>query len=236
MFVGCIASLAYGAEYGQYKLGKEYYIGSALYKPREVESLTQEGYASWYGAEFHNKSTANGAIFDKNLYTAAHRTLPMPSVIEVENLENGKKIVAVVNDRGPFTSNDSRILDLSEQSANELGFIEAGTAYVRIKYLASETEKLRNGSFVKTGSTSGLIINSNVGKSWPIYITVGNFFSFDNAMAVHDALCEKGCVIESIKSDEFEYYSIKIGFDDESYAQDALDDLHKIGYSSATIG
>ena len=80
--------------------------------------------ASWYGPKFHNKVTANGEIFNKNLLTAAHRTLPMPSMVKVTNLENGRSIMLRVNDRGPFAK--ERIIDLSEYAAGKLGFKEQG--------------------------------------------------------------------------------------------------------------
>lgn len=95
--------------------------------------LMQQGAASFYGAGFHGRPTANGERFDRNLPTAAHRTLPLGSVVRVTNIANGKSVVVRVNDRGPYHGN--RILDLSEGSARDLGFIDQGTARVRIERL-----------------------------------------------------------------------------------------------------
>ena len=86
-----------------------------------------------YGADFHMKATANGETFDMNAVTAAHTTLPLPSMVEVTNLDNGRRLTVRVNDRGPFVGN--RIIDLSQEAARQLGFERAGLANVRVRYL-----------------------------------------------------------------------------------------------------
>ncbi len=94
----------------------------------------EEGLASWYGGNgdgFEGKPTANGESFDPEALTAAHKTLPLGSILEVENIDNGKKVLVRVNDRGPFVK--GRILDLSRRGAKQLGFIGQGTAQVRIR-------------------------------------------------------------------------------------------------------
>ncbi|HJV90590.1 MAG TPA: septal ring lytic transglycosylase RlpA family protein [Holophagaceae bacterium] len=94
----------------------------------------EEGLASWYGGNgdgFEGKPTANGESFDPEALTAAHKTLPLGTILEVENLDNGKKVLVRVNDRGPFVK--GRILDLSRRGAKQLGFIGMGTAQVRIR-------------------------------------------------------------------------------------------------------
>ena len=101
----------------------------------------ETGIASWYGPNFHGKYTANGEIFDQNLITAAHRTLPLPSVVQVTNLENGRTISMRVNDRGPFAKN--RIIDISRRGAQLLGFKEKGTAKVKVKILPDESRRIK---------------------------------------------------------------------------------------------
>ena len=94
----------------------------------------EEGQASWYGGNgdgFEGRPTANGELFDPEALTAAHKTLPLGSIIEVENLENGKKVLVRVNDRGPFVR--GRILDLSKKGARQLGFLGQGTATIRLR-------------------------------------------------------------------------------------------------------
>lgn len=140
--------------YGTYKVGNPYSIGGKMYYPKEYAHLQEEGFISWYGPGFHNKKTSNGAIFNKNTYTAAHKTLPMPSVVELTNLENGKRVILVVNDRGPFSESQSRILDVSERIAQEMGFSSAGVTRGRIKLLPKETADLKAGRYVKLGMIS----------------------------------------------------------------------------------
>lgn len=121
------------------KIGKPYRVGDEVYRPHYDPSYVEEGMASWYGPDFHGKSTANGERYNQWAMTAAHRTLPMPSMVKVTNLKNGKSIMVRVNDRGPFSS--GRIIDLSRAAAEELDMIGAGTARVRLEYLKPETEQ-----------------------------------------------------------------------------------------------
>ena len=93
-----------------------------------------DGIASWYGPNFHNKKTANGEIYNQNAYTVAHRILPLGSIIKITNLENSKKIYARVNDRGPYKK--KRIVDVSKKIATELGFIDKGTARVKLDIIS----------------------------------------------------------------------------------------------------
>ena len=106
-----------------YKIGTPYKINGKWYYPAVDYDYEEIGIASWYGPGFHRKKTANGEIFDQNKVSAAHRTLPMPSVVRVTNLDNGKVLPEVrINDRGPFAGN--RIIDLSKKSRTRTGFYE----------------------------------------------------------------------------------------------------------------
>lgn len=115
-----------------YKVGKPYEVNGRWYYPKEDPGYAKVGVASWYGDEFQGRLTANGEIFDMNRLSAAHTTLPLPSMVEVTNLENGRAIVVRVNDRGPFAR--ERIIDLSREAARQLGFEHQGTARVRVRY------------------------------------------------------------------------------------------------------
>jgi rare lipoprotein A len=121
------------------KVGNEYEIAGVKYKPKAVDSYDVVGIASWYGDQFHGKLTANGEVFDMNELTAASPDLPMPAFVEVTNLDNGKKIIVRVNDRGPFAG--GRVLDLSKRSAELLGFQNQGTARVRVVLLKNITDQ-----------------------------------------------------------------------------------------------
>jgi rare lipoprotein A len=130
---------SYGGQSGgtsapSYKVGKPYQVAGQWYQPVEDESYDRTGTASWYGPKFHGKRTANGEIFNENALTAAHRTLPMPVLVRVTNLENGRSVVLRVNDRGPFAHN--REIDVSRRAAQLLGFEGKGTANVRVQYVS----------------------------------------------------------------------------------------------------
>lgn len=119
------------------KIGKPYAVGGKMYYPSHDVSYDEVGMASWYGPGFHGKQTANGERFDQDAITAAHPTLPMPSLVRVTNLENGRSTIVRINDRGPFKS--SRIIDLSRGTARKLGV--TGLAKVRVQFLQAETEQ-----------------------------------------------------------------------------------------------
>jgi rare lipoprotein A len=124
---------------GAYKVGNPYQIYGVWYYPKVDYDYTETGIGSWYGPKFHGKPTANGETFDQNLVTAAHRTLPLPSLVRVTNLDNGRSIKVRVNDRGPFAH--SRIIDMSRKGAQLLGFQRQGTAKVRVEILAEESRQ-----------------------------------------------------------------------------------------------
>lgn len=121
---------------------RPYVIKNKMYVPQKHFELVQTGIASYYGGRdgFHGARTANGERFNMFQLSAAHKTLPLPSMIMVENLENGKKLVLRVNDRGPFSSR--RILDVSVAAARRLGFYHKGCTKVRIYTLVSDSLNL----------------------------------------------------------------------------------------------
>lgn len=122
---------------GVYKVGKPYQVNGVWYYPAEDYSYSETGIASWYGPGFHQKVTANGEVYDQNELTAAHKTLPMPSLVRVTNLDNGRSLVVRINDRGPYAN--GRIIDMSRRGAQLLGFEGTGTAKVRVQILAEES-------------------------------------------------------------------------------------------------
>ena len=133
---------------GRYKIGSPYQIKGIWYYPAVDYSYNKTGIASWYGPGFDGKMTANGETYDQNALTAAHKTLPMPSIVQVTNLENGRSIKVTINDRGPYAF--SRIIDMSRRGAQLLGFHRKGTAKVHVEILADESRmlahSLRNGA------------------------------------------------------------------------------------------
>jgi rare lipoprotein A len=129
-------------EGGIYKVGNPYQVEGVWYYPAEDYKYVEEGVASWYGPDFHGKRTANGEKYDMNALTAAHPTLPLPSIVNVTNLDNGRQVKLRINDRGPFKS--KRIIDISRQGAQLLGFEAQGTARVRVEIDPTESLTIKN--------------------------------------------------------------------------------------------
>ncbi|MCO4316583.1 septal ring lytic transglycosylase RlpA family protein [Phyllobacterium sp. 21LDTY02-6] len=118
---------------GRYQVGKPYQVAGRWYYPKEEPGYVRKGKASWYGAAFHGRLTANGEVYDTNHLTAAHPTMPLPSYARVTNMANGSSVVVRVNDRGPYHGN--RVIDLSQRAASMLDYQHTGTADVKVEYV-----------------------------------------------------------------------------------------------------
>ena len=103
----------------------------------------EEGSASWYGEPFHGRQTSNGEVYDMYGFTAAHRTLPLPTYVQVTNLSNNRSVVLRVNDRGPFIDPEDRIIDVSYSAAEMLGMLGPGTARVSVRALEPWQSRVR---------------------------------------------------------------------------------------------
>lgn len=143
------------ARYGNHSpytvLGKTYTVlpSSKGYRER--------GMASWYGSKFHGRRTSSGEVYDMHLATAAHKSLPLPTYVEVTNLDNGRKMIVKVNDRGPF--HDGRIIDLSYAAAIKLGVDKTGTARIDVRAIdvrnsKRSSVKVSDGTFLQVGAYS----------------------------------------------------------------------------------
>jgi rare lipoprotein A len=159
-----------------------YVINNKRYYPiPTAHGYDEKGIASWYGPDFHGRRTSNGEIYDMHAMTAAHKTLPMNTMLLVKNLENGRKTVVRVNDRGPFIR--GRIIDLSYKAAKKLGTVAKGTARVEIIALGEKSKGSRNGS--------GELIYSDltVGE---FYVQIGAFVNKVNAIKLQKRFTEAG--------------------------------------------
>ena len=134
------------------------------------ESFEQRGVASWYGPKFHGRKTANGEVYNMYDLTAAHRYVPFGTELAVTNLNNGRRVIVRINDRGPFIKN--RVIDLSYKAAKKLDMIGTGTAPVRLRVHAAAPP-------------------SRAGRS-TFYIQTGSFRKLDNAETMHSRLIERG--------------------------------------------
>lgn len=135
-----------GTPYRAYIVGQPYQINGRTYYPREDFDYDRTGTASWYGSDFHGRRTANGETYDMNALTAAHPTLPMPTIVRVTNLDNGRNVIVRINDRGPFA--EERIIDMSRAGARELGFESKGLARVRVTVLREASLQLKRAAGV----------------------------------------------------------------------------------------
>lgn len=125
---------------GPVKVGDPYQVNGVTYTPTDDPAYDETGYASWYGEERAGQPTANAETFNPAAISAAHRTLPLPSYVEVTALDTGRTILVRVNDRGPFA--DNRVIDLSRGAAEQLGFTDGGTMAVRVRRVnPTEPEK-----------------------------------------------------------------------------------------------
>lgn len=124
--------------------------GQTYYVQRKRTAYQARGIASWYGSKFHGRRTSSGEPFDMYGFTAAHRTLPLPSYVEVTNLSNGRSLVVRVNDRGPFKKD--RLIDLSYAAAARLGFADHGTARVEVRAVGPGTGEVASPSAAADGS------------------------------------------------------------------------------------
>lgn len=140
---GCASSPHVADHHGKFRVGRPnytvapYQVNGVWYYPKVDYDYDETGTASWYGEQFNHRPTSDGEIFDMNEVSAAHKTLPLPSVVEVTNLQNGRELQLRVNDRGPFV--DGRLVDVSRRAAQLLGFERSGTAPVRVRVLKSES-------------------------------------------------------------------------------------------------
>lgn len=143
---------------------KPYQIKGTWYTPQPHYEIDEEGIASYYGGTdvFHGRKTSNGEIFDMNEISAAHKTAPIPCVLQVTNLENGRSLKVKVNDRGPFV--EGRIIDVSRRTAQLLGFYKQGTTRIHVKTLMPETMLLVQGQAgsIDPGLTQKTLLAQNV--------------------------------------------------------------------------
>lgn len=158
-------------------LGKTYTV-----MPTEV-GYSERGVASWYGEKFHGHKTSNGEVFDMYKASAAHKSLPIPSFLQVTNLDNNRSIVVRVNDRGPF--HGDRIIDLSYAAALKLGYADRGTARVQLDAIVVNSDI---GSRQAAAAPRNDIVLPPVNSSDAQYLQVGAFSSLSSAQQLSDRL------------------------------------------------
>lgn len=146
--------------------GHEYYVMNS------AKNYEEQGVASWYGMKFHKRRTSSGERYNLYGMTAAHKTLPLPTYVEVTNLANHRKVIVKVNDRGPFAPN--RILDLSYVAAKKLGMLGHGTAYVDVRAI-DPTEAVKRRALMAQNKVKSRHFASNNHSKTATYLQVGAF-------------------------------------------------------------
>ena len=169
---------------GQYLIGRPYTVAGRRYYPAENPSYSAVGMASWYGAAFHGRRTANGEVYDMASLSAAHPTMPLPSYARVTNFENGYSVIVRVNDRGPY--HGGRVMDVSSRVADVLDMKAMGTAKVKVDYVGpAPLEGSDNSQLLASLRTDGSPANM-IGYSAPVMVanaaaeqteTIWSFFS-----------------------------------------------------------
>lgn len=214
---------------GEQKIGRPYTIAGRTYVPARDDDYDEIGVSSWYGPNFHGLPTANGEIFDQNALSAAHTTLPIPAMIEVTNLENGRTAVLRLNDRGPFAGD--RILDVSRAAAIELGFLSQGLARVRVRYLGPPD------GVAPPGTVAESRIYAANDPAARYRVQAGAFSERENAEAMRRRLAAAGDVrIEGARSAGRRIYRVFVGDDLARTEADSLSrDLTRFGVYDARV-
>ncbi|MGH8175918.1 MAG: septal ring lytic transglycosylase RlpA family protein [Steroidobacter sp.] len=176
--------------------GKRYFVLAS------ADGYLERGVASWYGPGFHAGRTSNGERYDMYAMTAAHKTLPLPSYVQVTNLKNGRSVVVRVNDRGPFK--DGRIIDLSQTAASKLDMLRDGTTFVEVRALAS-------GQVPATPTTTAASVAQS---GSPIFVQAGAFSTEANASRLLAQLRSQGVAKTFVRQDELSgkpLFRVRIG-------------------------
>ncbi len=246
---------------GRYKVGEPYQVAGIWYVPKEQPNYDETGMASWYGEAFNLQPTANGETFDMSVISAAHPTLPLPSIVEVTNLDNGKTLKVRVNDRGPFVG--GRVIDLSRAAAEQLGYDRQGLARVRVRYVGPADledglpiQRLASNSAGNDlPELSGPVVTiapvavasavlppasthlASLAPANAYRVQAGAFSDRDNARRVASNLSQAGeAIIEPFDRNGITLYRVTVGASaDEGQAFALRDQVAALGYSDAKV-
>lgn len=204
--------------------GKRYYIRDS------ASNFYQKGIASWYGTKFHGRRTSSGEPYNMYAMTAAHKTLPIPVYVEVTNLDNNKKVIVKVNDRGPFA--EGRIIDLSYVAAKKLGIDKEGTANVEIRTIDPRKQYIQTQQ-AEIAKAAG---NDSPGQ---LYLQVGAFTDHKNATQLVSRLVaatDENVLINRKSAGSEDVYRVRIGpLDSESDADRIRNKLNPLGIDAPHI-
>ena len=220
------AKSRYGNPSSYEVFGKRYFVRDSS------TGFVQQGIASWYGTKFHGRRTSSGETYNMYAMTAAHKTLPLPTYVEVVNQDNGRRAIVKVNDRGPF--HEGRIIDLSYAAATKLGVVAAGTANVRIRALDPEDGTEQDGA-----PPVGMVNSESARRSGQVYVQVAAFSTEEKAFAMLGKLRDANFNSSRIHVDNkqgHKIYRVRIGpLPSTDVAQKLLTQLQGIKQDNAKI-
>lgn len=233
---------------------RPYQVRGRWYTPKEQPNYEEVGMASWYGDAFNGRPTSTGERFNMHELTAAHKTLPLPGLVEVTNLDNGRRVVVRLNDRGPFV--DGRIIDLSRGAAQELGMISQGVGRVRVRYLGhaprlgggvvlqqAEARPARTPpalqpvpyAIVAAASPPSVVAPTPVAQAGGVWVQAGAFADQRAARRIAGRLGDRATV-QPMNSGGRELYRVVVGpWDDATAAENARQAVVARGYADALL-
>jgi len=211
------------------KRGDYYTVAGKRYYPLSSSTgFVQRGLASWYGGKFHGRLTSNGERYNMYGRTAAHKTLPFDTYVRVTNLQNGRKTIVRINDRGPFVR--GRIIDLTLTSAHELGMVDDGVVPVKVEALGYARKKLEAGKWVQVYEKPASYTEGD------FTIQVGAFAVRENALRLHASLSRKyreTSVMFFDRGDQ-KFYRVRVGrYSRLEQAEAGAERLQKQGFPNA---
>ena len=214
----------YGNPNSYVVFGKRYHV------MKSARGFVQKGIASWYGPNFHGKRTSSGETYNMHAMTAAHKTLPLPTMVRVTNLNNGRSVVLKVNDRGPFK--DDRIIDLSFAAAKKLDVVGPGTAPVEVVALESSADERRP-------TVRAVPLADQAPVDDEVFIQLGSFGSEINAINLRNELHDRdetAIVISQLQTGKGTFYRVRLGpLLDVSEAESVQKRLQRKGYLQTRI-
>lgn len=213
-------------------LGKRYYV------MKESTGYVERGPASWYGKKFHGRKTSNGETYNMYAMTAAHKTLPIPTYLQVTNLDNGKSVVVRVNDRGPFHGN--RIIDLSYAAASKLGYAQNGTGNVELRAIepgqpktVTTTASIKSAPATPVPATAPDVVRNQ------LFLQLGSFISQGNAESLRAQLTLNNvtrAAVQQTEVDRKNIYRVRIGpIASTEEANSLASHIHDLGMGVASI-
>lgn len=203
-------------------------FGKRYYTLKSSKGYKQKGVASWYGTKFHGRRTSSGEPYDMYAMTAAHKTLPLPTYVEVTNLDNGRKVIVKVNDRGPFHGN--RLIDLSYSAATKLDIISRGTGKVEVRAITAGQAPVKSASLVKPPEKASPV---------SLYLQVGAFKTTSAAQQLKTKLQQQIgdaiLIVPSRQADD-RWYRVRVGpLENVEYGDYLASRLVDLGFNDTHI-